>query len=400
MICSQAGLPTRWRRKEFIDAFNAKYGEIKQYAPYFYDGANLLIAAMQKADSPDPAKYLPEMHKISYDGATGHIEFDDKGDRKDAEITIFQMKAGKVEPVAIVKGGKSTKIGGEASAAAPAAPAAPGDGARDGAGTEEVTAAATTENGACGRRSHISRGAKPTAGRRLAAAPPRSTEGSASNGSCRQQPAARTIRHRFAFRFRAFSLAWTSSCSNGERADARQRVCRRGARLHDGLRDHPAHQLRARRSGDDRCDGRAVGHQCARRREPRLAAARDRHRAGVLVAVPVCMAVGYALERVAYRPLRRAPRLAPLITAIGLSIILQHVALIVWSRNPLSFPQIVEVVSYHVTGNPDGRAITNVQIAIIVTSVADDGRAARARSTGRSSASRCARRRKTSRSRA
>jgi branched-chain amino acid transport system permease protein len=92
--------------------------------------------------------------------------------------------------------------------------------------------------------------------------------------------------------------------------------------------------------------------------------------AGVLVAIPVCMAVGYALERVAYRPLRRAPRLAPLITAIGLSIILQHVALLVFSRNPLSFPQIVQVVSYHVTGNPDGAQITNVQIAIIGTSIA------------------------------
>ena len=103
----------RWRRKAFHDAFNAKYGEIKQYAPFFYDGANLLIAAMQKADSADPAKYLPELHKISYDGATGHIEFDDKGDRKDAEMTIFQMKGGKVEPVAIVKAGKTTKIGGE-----------------------------------------------------------------------------------------------------------------------------------------------------------------------------------------------------------------------------------------------------------------------------------------------
>jgi len=125
MICSQAGIPTQMSSKAFVDAFTAKYGEIKQYAPYYYDSANLLIAAMQKADSPDPAKYLSELHKISYDGATGHIEFDDKGDRKDAEITIFQMKGGKVEPVAIVKGGKSTKIGGEApkAAAAPAAPA-------------------------------------------------------------------------------------------------------------------------------------------------------------------------------------------------------------------------------------------------------------------------------------
>ena len=63
--------------------------------------------------------------------------------------------------------------------------------------------------------------------------------------------------------------------------------------------------------------------------------------AGVVAAVPACMAVGYTLERVAYRPLRRAPRLAPLITAIGLSIILQNLALIIWSRNPLPYPQIV-----------------------------------------------------------
>ena len=87
--------------------------------------------------------------------------------------------------------------------------------------------------------------------------------------------------------------------------------------------------------------------------------------AGLLAAIPACMAVGYALERVAYRPLRRAPRLAPLITAIGLSIILQHVAMIVWSRNPLPYPQIIQTVPYHLTGTDGGATITNVQIAII-----------------------------------
>jgi branched-chain amino acid transport system permease protein len=92
--------------------------------------------------------------------------------------------------------------------------------------------------------------------------------------------------------------------------------------------------------------------------------------AGVVAAVPACMAVGYTLERVAYRPLRRAPRLAPLITAIGLSIILQNLALIIWSRNPMPYPQIVQTVTYHVTGNPDGATITNVQVAIIAGSVA------------------------------
>jgi len=92
--------------------------------------------------------------------------------------------------------------------------------------------------------------------------------------------------------------------------------------------------------------------------------------AGALVAIPVCMAVGYTLERVAYRPLRSAPRLAPLITAIGLSIILQNLAMIVWSRNPLPYPQVVQTTSYHVTGSPTGATITNVQIAILATSVA------------------------------
>jgi branched-chain amino acid transport system permease protein len=76
------------------------------------------------------------------------------------------------------------------------------------------------------------------------------------------------------------------------------------------------------------------------------------------------------LERVAYRPLRTAPRLAPLITAIGLSIILQHLAMIIWSRNPIPFPQIITVVPYHVTGSVGGATITNVQIAIIAASVA------------------------------
>ncbi len=87
--------------------------------------------------------------------------------------------------------------------------------------------------------------------------------------------------------------------------------------------------------------------------------------AGTLAAVPVCMLVGFAMERIAYRPLRGAPRLAPLITAIGISIILQHVALLVWSRNPLAFPQIIPLVSFHV----GGAIITGVQIAIILTSV-------------------------------
>jgi branched-chain amino acid transport system permease protein len=89
---------------------------------------------------------------------------------------------------------------------------------------------------------------------------------------------------------------------------------------------------------------------------------------GVLAAIPVCMAIGYALERLAYRPLRHAPRLAPLITAIGMSIILQHVALLVWGRDPRAFPQIIENTSFAI-GSAGGAAISSVQIAIILFSV-------------------------------
>ena len=88
--------------------------------------------------------------------------------------------------------------------------------------------------------------------------------------------------------------------------------------------------------------------------------------AGTACAVPVCMLVGYGMERLAYRPLRQAPRLAPLITAIGVSIILQHLALLVWSRNVLAFPQIIAIRSYDFFG----ASVTNVQLAIVALCVA------------------------------
>ncbi|HEY4999760.1 MAG TPA: branched-chain amino acid ABC transporter substrate-binding protein, partial [Usitatibacter sp.] len=105
LACSQAGLPAAAATKEFRDAFTAKYGETKLYAPFFYDATNVVIEAMKHADSIDPARFTPGIYKVSLAGATGKIEFDAKGDRKDAEMTIFRMHDGKIVPVAIVKGG-------------------------------------------------------------------------------------------------------------------------------------------------------------------------------------------------------------------------------------------------------------------------------------------------------
>lgn len=61
----------------------------------------------------------------------------------------------------------------------------------------------------------------------------------------------------------------------------------------------------------------------------------------ILGAIPICIGVNILIERVAYRRLRNAPRLAPLITAIGVSILLQTFAMMIWGRNPLPFPQVM-----------------------------------------------------------
>jgi len=136
MVCSQAGLPREAADPQFVKSFNAKYGEIKQYAPYFYDGAMAVFEAMKKANSTDPAKFGPEMFNVSFQGATGKVEFDAKGDRKDAEMTIFKLEGGKVKPIAIVKNGVSTPFTGAAPAAA-AAPAAPAPAAAPAAPAKE-----------------------------------------------------------------------------------------------------------------------------------------------------------------------------------------------------------------------------------------------------------------------
>ncbi|HZS69609.1 MAG TPA: branched-chain amino acid ABC transporter substrate-binding protein [Burkholderiales bacterium] len=108
LLCSQAGIPPQAASKAFLDAYKKRFNmDPILYAPFTYDAANLLIEAMKKAGSSDPKVYLPELQKINFTGATGNIQFDDKGDRKDAEMTIFTMKGGKIEPIAVIKGGKT-----------------------------------------------------------------------------------------------------------------------------------------------------------------------------------------------------------------------------------------------------------------------------------------------------
>ncbi|ACD20726.1 branched-chain amino acid ABC transporter permease [Paraburkholderia phytofirmans] len=89
----------------------------------------------------------------------------------------------------------------------------------------------------------------------------------------------------------------------------------------------------------------------------------------LILAAAVCAMVGYTIEKVAYRPLRRAPRLAPLITAIGVSILLQTAAMIIWGRNPLAFPQLLPTAPLNLiqaSENHPGAVISLTEIAIVV----------------------------------
>ena len=125
LLCSQAGIPVAAADQKFLANYKKKFNaDPILYSPFTYDATNLLIEAIKKANSPDPAKVLPELTKIDYKGATGQISFDEKGDRRDAEMTIFTMKGGKIEPVAVIKGGKTIPIADFIAAMAPPAPPA------------------------------------------------------------------------------------------------------------------------------------------------------------------------------------------------------------------------------------------------------------------------------------
>ncbi len=81
-------------------------------------------------------------------------------------------------------------------------------------------------------------------------------------------------------------------------------------------------------------------------------------------AIAVCCLLNFTIEKIAYRPLRNAPRLAPLITAMGMSLLLQTLAMVVWKPNPKPFPILLPSEPYFLWN--DGPVISLVQILILV----------------------------------
>ena len=91
--------------EKFKTAFKAKFGtDVQVYAPYVYDGVKVMVAAMVKAGSSDPAKYLPVLAATKdYPGVTGPITFDEKGDIKNGALTLKTVKGGKLVELAVIR---------------------------------------------------------------------------------------------------------------------------------------------------------------------------------------------------------------------------------------------------------------------------------------------------------
>ena len=103
--------------KAFLDKYKAKFNqEVELFAPMGYDAVFVLVEAMKRAGSAEPAKFLPEIGKTDHQGVIGPIAFDEKGDLRNGPITIYVVKGGQWEPLEVVKP--------EAAAGAPAATAA------------------------------------------------------------------------------------------------------------------------------------------------------------------------------------------------------------------------------------------------------------------------------------
>lgn len=107
VICSEPG-GIEDAQKKVVEDFRERYrkkfnGNVQIYAPYAYDAAMLMMEAMRKADSADPAKYLPVMAGSKHQGLTGLIEFDAKGDVKSSALTLYTFRNKKREQLAVVR---------------------------------------------------------------------------------------------------------------------------------------------------------------------------------------------------------------------------------------------------------------------------------------------------------
>lgn len=90
----------------FKERFTTRYGQIQNYAPYAYDAVYVMVEAMRRADSAEPGKYLAELARTDYQGVTGHLRFDAKGDIAGGSVTLYQAKGGTWQALETVHSGQ------------------------------------------------------------------------------------------------------------------------------------------------------------------------------------------------------------------------------------------------------------------------------------------------------
>ena len=267
VIASTPGLPPAKMPggEAFRRDFVAKYGVIQNYAPYAYDATNTLIAAMEQADSSEPARIVAALRGIRRDGVTGPLAFDNRGDILGGAVTLYRVTDGQWQVL-------------EAPPPLPTPEAPPGPGA---VFVQQLV-----------------------------------------NGL--------TVGALYALVALGYTMVYgilgLINFAHGE-------VVMMGAMI--------AVSVVAALTG-------VLPGAWA------LAA-------GIGVAAVACMALAASIERIAYRPLRNAPRLAPLITAIGVSIVLQNAAMLVWGRQYRTIPETLDNTPFNLAG----AAVSPLQLLIL-----------------------------------
>ena len=108
VICAESGGVEGSEKSgmnEFRARYKSKFGQdVQVYAPYAYDAVNVMAAAMAKADSVEPGRYLQALAATTgYKGVTGTIAFDAKGDLTNGAVSLFTYRQGSREQVAVVR---------------------------------------------------------------------------------------------------------------------------------------------------------------------------------------------------------------------------------------------------------------------------------------------------------
>ncbi|CAG2129344.1 Leucine-, isoleucine-, valine-, threonine-, and alanine-binding protein [Cupriavidus yeoncheonensis] len=106
IICSEAGLALSKMETgaDFEKRYQARFNApVQIYAPFTYDAVMVVVDAMKRANSVEPAAILAEMPKTNYKGVIGNIAFDEKGDMKEGTITLYEYKDKKKSVLDVVK---------------------------------------------------------------------------------------------------------------------------------------------------------------------------------------------------------------------------------------------------------------------------------------------------------